>query len=246
MKVRFAVGANGQSKQLFSIRQVKNSGDKSVTDLNLHFRGGGRSRFATTFDELVKPADPSKYVSAEQHLSIHANPGRDTNTITRRLVLEEGNAEAGKVLVTTGIKAGLFVPILFKVCGDLSGDRHELPKTTDKVLSFGDFNPERDQLRFMVILSAGGNRFPTDEEHPTNSMSVSFQDYEVTVLWSYFNFAAPPHALNVAPFSTEETGVVPGYQWQEVYNLYTDLNMAYAEAYFRLMDDGTGISVANH
>lgn len=236
MKTRFTINVGDQQRSLFSIREVRNSENADKTDLNLHFRGGGRTRFRADFEELVLPADEDNYQPSHQHFSIHADPGRDTNLIKRTLDLGGVNNDANSWHITSGIKSGRFVPILFTICGNLLAERYDLPDTEDEIVSLGEFDPAKDQLRFMVIVSAADVDFPPHEEHPSNFKNVVFSDYRITLLWSYFNFPALEHSINIVPYTTKENGPSPGREWQEIYDLYTDLYGVYSDAYFKTHD----------
>ena len=237
MKVRFIISAGNKRVNLFSIKEVANREDKTLADLNIHFRGGARTRFGRSLAELVRPEPEEAYSSSDTHFSVHANPGRSTNTVTRRLGVNGSEHDAGSVMVTEGVKAGKFQPILFRTFGDFANPRHHLPTHSDIERDLGAYEPSTDQLRLMIIVSGENTIFPVHEEHPTNCLSQSFRGYEVTILWSFFNFPSPPHAVNIVPYSTAATGVVSGMNWAQVYNTYTDLNMAVASEQFKLMDE---------
>jgi hypothetical protein len=210
-----------------------------MTDLNIHFSGGARSKLSSSLDGLILPGERADYRAAETHFSVHANPDKETNTITRRLSFRDADeeTESGSVLVTTGIKAGLFSPLLFRICGNLSSDRFDVRSDVDDIVNLGTFNPLHDQLRFLLAVAKVGTHFRWDTEHPSNLMQRPFEHYELVVIWSYFNFPAQPHAINLVPYSVKKEGPVGGLEWWEVYNLFTDMNQAYSDRYFDTFSD---------
>jgi hypothetical protein len=223
---------------LLSIREVPNSDDRSCFDLNIHTRSG-QSYSADNFDELIIGGDYADYVPTDVHISVHCNPrSGETNTV-KRSIRSPGQPTTSRVLVTTGIKKeNKFVPILFRVCGDLSQDRFNLPsKCDDELVDLGNFDPAKYQLRFMLVLSASGKSFDYDREHPSNCIQHPLKDFNLTILWSYFNFPARPHGINYFMYSKADTGTVSGYDWWEVYNQYTDFYHMYAARYFAIYGD---------
>lgn len=235
MRTRFVIDVDGRTRSLFSVREVRNRHDPSMTDLNIHFSGGARSKFGQQLADLIQPGNEGEYRAAETHFSVHANPNSEvTNTITRRLTLREGGPEkeVGSVLVTTGIKSGLFVPIVFRICGDLRSPRYDIRGDDQDLIPLGALDPNRDQIRFMICIARAGQHFHFDDEHPSNLVTRNFTHYEIAVIWSYFNFPALPHAINLVPFTTVDLGAADGLEWWQVYNTYTDFNMAYANTYF--------------
>ncbi|MDE0922394.1 hypothetical protein, partial [Aurantimonas coralicida] len=155
MRTRFLIDVCGQPRALFSVREIRNRQDPAFTDLNIHFSGGGRSKPGKDLSELLLPGNEDAYRQADTHFSVHANPCRPlTNTITRRLTLrgDGKGTETGSILISTGIKSGLIVPILFRICGDLSSVRFDVRDDATDQISLGSFDPSRDQLRFMVAV----------------------------------------------------------------------------------------------
>jgi hypothetical protein len=170
---------------------------------------------------------------SHQHFSIHADPGRPTNLIKRTLDVGDKKDAGTSWHITSGIKSGLFVPFLFRACGNLLSERYDLPESDDEEVSLGAFDPAKDQLRYMVIVSTAEVEFPQHEEHPSNFKDLVYSDYRITLLWSYFNFPALEHSINIVPCTTKETGPSPGGEWRDIYNMYTDLYGVYSDAYFR-------------
>ena len=207
-------------------------------DLNIHITSGGRDYSAPSFGELVAVCDDSKFEECEKHISIHASrKSPDVNVIKRTQTFP--NRTESLCQVTTGIKQdNLFVPVLFRVCGDLSRDRYQLPKTCGDLLEpLGTYEPSQGQLRLMALCSRRGTKFPKDEEHPSNMKEVNFDNFTLTIIWSYLNKPSHPHAIDFFISTRVETGPIRGLQWFEIYNLYTDLNMTHAEEYFKIFSD---------
>lgn len=229
MKIRFVIDVGGSLRTVFSVRETRNC------DLNIHITSGGRDYSAPTFGELVAVCDESKFEGCEKHISVHASARSNAVNVIKRTQTFPDRKE-DLCLYTTGIKQdNLFVPVLFRVCGDLSRDRFQLPaKCTDRLESLGSYEPSQGQLRFMAVCSRHGTSFPKDEEHPSSMKEVSFENYTLTVIWSYLNKSSHPQAIDFFLCTQPETGPIRGLQWSEIYNLYTDLYMRHAQEYFAM------------
>jgi hypothetical protein len=232
MKTRFVIDVGGSPRTVFAVHETR------AGDLNIHITSGGRDYSAPTFGELVAVCDESKFEECEKHISVHASmKSKSVNVIKRTQTFP--NRTEDLCQVTTGIKQdNLFVPILFRVCGDLSRDRYQLPtKCADRLESLGAYEPIQGQLRFMAVCSRYGTSFPKDEEHPSNMKEVNLENFTLTVIWSYLNKPSHPQAIDFFLVTKAETGPIRGLQWFEIYNLYTDLNMTHAQEYFKMYGD---------
>lgn len=219
-------------------RTVFNVRETPVGDLNIHITKGGRSYSAPTLGELVAICDESEFEECEKHISVHVSRrSQNVNVIKRTEKFPDRTEPLSQF--TTGIKRdNLFVPIVFRVCGDLSRERYALPvNCADRLESLGSYDPSHGQLRFMAVCSRRGTSFPKDEEHPSNIREAHFQEFTLTVIWSYLNKPSHPQAIDFFLSTKEETGPIRGLNWYEIYNLYTDLNMTHAEEYFRAYGD---------
>jgi hypothetical protein len=182
--------------------------------------------------------DETKYEKCHTHISVHVNSASgDTNTI--KFTHEFSDRTVDQALVTTGIKKdNLFVPILFRIAGDLSRERYEVPKgSRDNLVSLGEYDPNRDQLRFMALCSRVESSFPKHEEHPSNLTEYKFGEFTLTLLWSYLNRPSHPQAVNMWLHTKPETGSLPGMEWWEIYNLYNDLNWLHIEKHLEIYPD---------
>ncbi|WP_432731291.1 hypothetical protein [Variovorax sp. W6] len=232
MKTRFVIEVEDSPRTMFSVHETRGG------DLNIHITGGGRAYSAATLGELVAICDESKAEFCEKHISVHASKkSASVNVIKRTQTFP--NREVTECQVTTGIKQDdLFVPVLFRVCGDLSRDRYQLPaRCNDRLEPLGRYDPIEGQLRFMVVCSRRGTSFPKDDEHPSNVKEVKFDGYTLTVIWSFLDRASHPQAVDFFLSTNKETGPIRGLQWFEIYNVYTDLYMAHAQEYFRIYGD---------
>jgi len=234
-RVHFIVGVDGGQYNLFSVREVPNSEDREQLDLNIHFSSNGRSFFGKTLDELLNNWDKENYTATDTHISVHANPrSPSTNTIKRTIKKKDDDSEPKtNVLLTQGIKKdNLFVPFLFRVCGDLQTERFEIDDNEDdKLIKICDYNPNTDQLRFMLIVSKRDKKFPKEDEHPSNIAYYEFRDYVLTIIYSFFNLPSHPQFINFLLYSMKEHGVQKGLDWWQAYNLYTELNMIHINNY---------------
>lgn len=203
-------------------------------DINIHITSGGGTYKASTLGELVAGTDEDNYIPSDKHISIHNSPkSREHNMLKRTIKYSTGVKET-LAQVTGAIKNdNLYTPVLFRVCGDLSRERHLVPESCrDELISLGVYNPKRDQLRFMVVVSGRDKPFTPDNEHPSNDLLLEFSNFSVTIIWSYLNQASHPHAIDCFLSTTIEGGPVAGFDWWQIYNLYTDLHNAIASMYF--------------
>jgi hypothetical protein len=232
MKTRFVINVGGSPRTVFAVHETKGG------DLNIHITSGGRAYSAPTFCELVAVCDESKFEECEKHISVHASKkSTAVNVIKRTQTFPERRESLCQV--TTGIKQdNLFVPVLFRVCGDLSRDRYQLPaKCVDQLKPLGAYDSSQGQLRFMAVCSRYGTSFPKDEEHPSNMKEVNFESFTLTVIWSYLNKPSHPQAIDFFLSTKAETGPIRGLHWFEIYNLYSDLYMTHAQEYFKIYGD---------
>ena len=232
MDARFVIEVNESPRTVFRVSEQRSG------DLNFHITSGGRDYSGNTLNDLVAISDESEFENCEKHISVHTSPkSLSVNVIKRTQVFVDRVEDSCQV--TTGIKQdNLFVPVLFRVCGDLSRERYALPEPCqDQLVSLGRYDPSQGQLRFMAVCSRRGTLFPKDEEHPSNLLELQFSNFTLTVIWSYLNKPSHPHAIDFFLGTKRESGPIKGLDWFEIYNLYTDLYMVHAEEYFRVYGD---------
>ena len=234
MKKRFTIDINGSKRTVLSIWENPNN-----HDLNIHITGGGASYSSNSLKELVKGTEEENYIPTEKHITVHNSPKSRENNVIKRTIEYTDKKPDTSVQVTGAIKTdNLYTPALFRVCGDLSRDRYEAPvDCNDEIISLGSYTPSNDQLRFMVVVSDIEQPFKPDIEHPSNDILIHFQQLSVTLIWSYLNQPSHPHAIDFFLSTTRESGPVAGFEWWQIYNLYTDLYMASANEYFDVYDE---------
>ena len=198
--------------------------------------------------DLIVPPPEESYEDAEIHFSVHASPRLLNENVIHRSVRRGNDTTSSSSLYTTALKQdGMFAPIMFVVCGDMKSSRSDLPdkKLDDIVCLAEDVNTATDQYRFMVVVGPAGRIFgpnPTGpfDHHPSRLVQRPYADYELVVISSYFNMPALPHTIDLVFGTTAETGPQRGLHWKEVYNLYTDCNMMYADGYFEQIHGQAG------
>lgn len=231
MKKRITINVDGRDRTVLSIWE-----NSSNSDLNIHITSGGSSFKADTLKELVTGTDERNYTPSDMHISIHNSPRSNKNNMIKRTVSYAGGKEETFSQITGAIKSdNLYTPALFRVCGDLSRDRYLLPDgCSDEIISLGNYSPDRNQLRFMVVVSEKDKLFKSDNEHPSNDMLIRFKNFNVTIIWSYLNKPSHPHAIDFFLHTKKETGPISGFDWWQIYNIYTDLYMGSANEYFEV------------
>lgn len=228
-KTRFTIDVNGQPKTVFSIVEKKDG------DLNLHITSGGKSYKTENLSQLVVIPDGVTFEPCSMHISIHPSSRSDeTNTIkwTQTYSAREENIHQ----LTTGMKKdNLFVPALFRVCGDLTADRYSVKeKTNESRISLGAYDPSKDQLRFMVVCGRADKSFQKIDDHPSNLIQHVFPNFTLTLIWSYLNLPSHPQAIDFF-LGAKNEGAIPigGFDEAGIYNMYTSLYMTHAEEYLR-------------
>jgi hypothetical protein len=231
MKKRFTINVDGSQRTVLSVLENPNN-----LDLNFHITGGGATYTADSLKELVAGAEEEDCVRSEKHITVHNSPQSLNNNVIKRTITYSEQILDTAVQVTGAIKTdNLYTPVIFRVCGDLSRDRYALPESCDdEIISLGDYDPGRDQLRFMVVVSSLDKPFEADIEHPSNDIAVNFQNFSITLIWSYLNQPSHPQAIDFFLSTTREGGPIAGFEWWQIYNLYTDLYMASASEYFEV------------
>ncbi len=232
MKTRFVISVLGEFRTVFSVHETRGG------DLNIHITSGGRDYSAPTFGELMAVCDESEFEVCNKHISVHASKNSpEVNVIKRTQNYPERTESLCQF--TTGIKRdNLFVPVLFRVAGDLTRERYRLPtKCADRLEPLGAYGPSQGQLRFMVVCSRLGTLFPKDDEHPSNIKAVNFGNFTLSVIWSFLNKPSHPQAIDFFLSTKAESGPTRGLHWFEIYNLYSDLNMVHAQEYLKIYGD---------
>lgn len=229
MKKRFTINVGGSPRTVISILENPNN-----FDLNIHITGGGATYTADSFRKLVVGAKEEDYVRSEKHITVHNSPLSLDNNVIKRTIAYFDRGSDTAVQVTGAIKKNnLYTPAIFRVCGDLSRDRYAPPEgCDDEIISLGDYDPTTDQLRFMLVVSGLDKPFEPDIEHPSNDISTSFQNFSTTLIWSFFNQPSHSHAIDFFLSTTREGGPIAGFEWWQIYSLYTDLHMTIANEYF--------------
>jgi hypothetical protein len=238
--IKFTIKVKGQDKLLLRIREVHNNSNKEYKDLNISFPGRKKIYFplekGNIIKELINVTDSNDYSEfVESHISVHCNPGKDTITIKRTTKIN--NQETiSSCQVNPGTKRDqLFVPIIFKIVGEIEEPTFNINDSIDdEVIKLpSEYNPNTDQLRFMLVVSSHEVTFNYDHEHPSNIFKYQFNNFTLTIIYSYLNQPSHKQSINIVPFTTPENfDNIRGLDWWEIYNLYTEINMMYANAYF--------------
>ncbi len=233
MATRFVVNVNRAPKTVFKVHETRSG------DLNVHTTSGGRRYSGKSLQEMVETQPESAFEECNTHISVHNTPSNpQLNFITQTEKFADRQTKMAQA--TTGIKVeNLFVPVLFRVSGDHSRPRYDLPANCkDRLISLGQYEPRVGQLRFMIVCSRRDKNFPFHAEHPSNNLEVQFRCFNLTLLWSYLNQPSHPQAIDFFLGTSKESGPMRGADWFEIYNLYTDLSMLHANEYFRAYGDG--------
>lgn len=239
-EVKFCVKVDNIDKELFRIKEVKGN-----TELNITFNGGIKScivgkdveKFGQLFHtEKVKEGN---LMDRSSHITVHANKNNNENNTIKRTVAYENDElkNVTMVQVTPGIKRdNKFVPIIFRVSGDLRKEQFNLNKKENDIIEYlyDNFNQSSNQLRYMIVVSKSGMDFHFDEEHPSNILIHKFDNYNITVIYSVLNMKPLEQTISMTlKTKAEDYDHLRGYEWYEIYNLYTDFTLIHANEYFK-------------
>lgn len=228
LKYTIAIKVNENLTKLLSIKELNNG------DLNIHTTSGGKSFSSDLVEDMIIVKDEKEFQESSKHISIHTNPDSNT-TNTIKKTIEYRDKKETLVQISSGIKIDdEYIPILFRVCGNQSRDRYIMDNINNtNIINFGNYEPSTDQLRLMLFVSSNNKKFNFDIEHPTNYKFVEFTNFRLHILWSYFNKSSIDHALDFFLFTKQEMGIMRGFNWYEIYNFYTSINMNYIIEYFK-------------
>ena len=229
-KIRYVIDYQGSLRALFSVMETKDG------SLNIQAPGKGMAYSAPTLNELIAVSDKTLFENCSKHISIH--PSLDSpilTTIKRTTKYKDRpqySIETGHHY-STGIKQdNQFIPILFRVFGDLSLPRYlSKPDKSDVVINLGAFNPEKSQLRLMVVCSNTNKSFPIDPEQPRNHQERKFTHFTLTLIWSFLGQPSHSQAIDFFLQTKNQDTPMRGLVWEEIYNLYNDLNLTHALNY---------------
>ena len=234
-KTRFVINVDGGPRTVFSVVESK------AGDLYIHITKGGKSYKTESMDELVVIPEGVAFEPCSMHVSIHPSAQSDeTNTVkwTKTFSTREETVHQ----LTTGIKKdNLFVPALFRICGDLSAARYSVKtKPKETRVSLGEYDPRKGQLRFMAICSRTDKTFQKIDDHPSNLMQYVFTNFTLTLIWSYLNLPSHPQAIDFfLGAKNEGASPIGGFDEAGIYNMYTSLYMTHADEYLRIYgEDG--------
>ncbi len=123
---RFYLTVSGEKKELFKVNEIKNINNDSYQDLNISFLGQGKmliDKASNSFFNLMNTDNYQDYISIrESHISVHCNPNKESITIKRTIMIN-GKEVVTMAQVSPGVKRDkLFVPIIFRFCGEMSSD----------------------------------------------------------------------------------------------------------------------------
>lgn len=230
MKTRYVIDVQGKPRTAVSVLETNDG------SLNIHVAGGSKAYTAPTLGDLIAVSDHTLFEKCSKHISIHPSLDSQTLTSIKRTInypdRPADNTETGHHY-STGIKQdNQFVPALFRVCGDMSAPRYlSKIKASERVISLGTYKPATDQLRLMLVCSSKNKSFPIDPEQARNHLETKFTHFTLTLIWSYLNQPSHPQAIDLFLQTQSQQTPMRGLAWQEIYNLYNDLNLIHALKY---------------
>ena len=85
----------------------------------------------------------------------------------------------------------------------------------------------------MVVCSSSTKSFPQEPEQPRNQREDKFSYFTLTLLWSYLGQPSHPQAIDLFLQTKNQDTPMRGLMWQEIYNLYNDLDLNHALRYLQ-------------
>ena len=221
-KTQFVVDTPQGEKVLFSLVQDKKKGNVYITSPK-----GPRLGSAESLVALLQ-LDSEQFVKVENANKVSLHPSRASETLSS---IKHLNPEG--FLYTDALKShGLFVPIVFKVFGNLAGERFSTGNSQSGRIEIPFVDFSKDTLVIGVALGPKGLDFEKIEDHPSTLISVHFDDFSVWIIWSLFNRPAPTATVNFSHRGGTREVPIGGSQNYEIYNFFTDVKGKYSEAYF--------------
>lgn len=182
-KTRIVVELDGILRELFSIDERK-SGDLAI--------------YVKSSAEIdVKDGDDHQEV-AEQRFSVHVSPKSRGHTIKQTLRTSLGNTTTSALVLP--VKAsrksdfGLLLPDQIFFCWPVfafrpprldTGRYDSKPKTADRIINLGSFNPSRANLIYMVVATSTNVETIPNSRGRTLIESIKFKHFNLHVVYGY-------------------------------------------------------------
>jgi len=227
------------SRRVLKIKEYKDSKYEGKWDLNITFPSTSKIMFSSDEFNIFDDVEKSEYTKLqESHISIHHTSPEKGYAFIKKTKDGHGVDDNDKTHVHLNpsvLRDKLFAPVNFRVFGKLIGESYDFNplEANDQARELVGYNSNSDTLVVMLVLSKKGILFPQEVEHPSNILRLSFNDFEITIIHSLFNFEPLEQSLNYFPYTKrEDFHSIGACNHLEIYDLYTDHKMAYAKRYF--------------
>ncbi len=186
---------------------------------------------ADSIDELIRTkADEFMPAKANSKISLH--PSRSHATLSRI------NQDQDEVIFTEAIKRfGKFQFVQMRVISNLEGSRHDPNQKAKNAVTVGQVDTSKDTLVVGVVLGPKNTQFEQIESHPSNLQVFEFEDFNLWLITSLFNWPARQAGINFKYLGGTMTEPAAGLENWEIYNTYTFLKQIYSDAYFAAFGD---------
>ena len=134
----------------------------------------------------------------EQHISVHNSAKSPTqiNAIKITTTINSNRMPPTEHYTLAMKQHSHFAPLFTQRCCNLKHDRFLYNKASQRLVSLGEYDPDRFQLIYMILVS----NLQTDkllDGHRTNCIHVDFTTFRITVLWSFLSLASDALAMSL-------------------------------------------------
>ena len=138
---------------------------------------------------------------AEQHFSVHHNSGSLDTVITFKQKFSDGT-HLSDVMYIHETKQHLLWPIYARQVGISDESKRRCPpiRSKDSYFSLGCYSSKTATLCFAAFVTRPNDILDLGSL-TANCMQISFQNFKIHVVWSFFNVPSPPFG-NITSFIT--------------------------------------------
>lgn len=182
---------------------------------------------AKSIHELINlnDADFSSPVQTSK-ISLHSTRGRpNLNRINFREDEEPQFTQAVKI-------EKRFSPVIVRIFGDLKAEKHDILKPTLDDMQLPLIDTSKDTLVLGIAIVPSDVEFEQIEDHPSNLLKITCNDFNVWVIYSLFNFPALKASIDIKLLGGSLENPIGGLENFEIYNFYTFAKSMYTDAYF--------------
>jgi hypothetical protein len=238
---RFVIGTKVGLQNFLKIEETK-TGDLIVSPR-------GKRYVVPVGSESATSANVDSSAITTSSITIHPNLNSNTGSISINYKDNVGRNKERKVAGVLDVKAGqrLF-PILTGIGRNINRpsltiDRGKYDK--DNLIELwpgAGIDLERDSLAYSVLIANPNIRFMFPDDFPRNTISMTFQHFQVLFLYWLFNQPTRFRGTTLI-FSTPDK-YVNGFEFHEALNFTNDMTLSHSKVYATLPDFPPNVAVS--